>query len=89
MSTTIEMTAADGHKLGAYSAGPANATKGIVVIQEIFGVNKHVRDMADSYAAAGYKVLAPAMFDRAASLSRAPIRQSAGAGAIPSPPHST
>jgi carboxymethylenebutenolidase len=64
MGKTIEITASDGFKLGAYSAGPENATKGIVVIQEIFGVNKHVRDMADSYAAAGYKVLAPAMFDR-------------------------
>jgi len=81
MSTTIELTAADGHKLGGYSAGPANATKGIVVIQEIFGVNKHVRDMADVYAAAGYKVLAPAMFDRAqkgADLGYGPDDRKAG-----------
>src|SRR5471032_2917400 len=59
------LTTADNHKLGAYTAGPENATKGIVVVQEIFGVNKHIRDMADAFAAAGYKVIAPAMFDRA------------------------
>ncbi len=78
---TIEISVPDGHQLGAYSAGPANATKGIVVIQEIFGVNKHVRDMADSFAAAGYKVLAPAMFDRAqkgADLGYGPDDRKAG-----------
>jgi carboxymethylenebutenolidase len=58
------LTTADNHTLGGYTAGPANATKGIVVVQEIFGVNKHIRDMADRFAAAGYKVIAPAMFDR-------------------------
>jgi carboxymethylenebutenolidase len=81
MGKTIEITAADGFKLGAYSAGPENATKGIVVIQEIFGVNKHIRDMADAYAAAGYKVLAPAMFDRAqkgADLGYGPDDRKAG-----------
>ncbi len=64
MSTTIELTAADGHTLAGYAAGPENATRGLVVLQEIFGVNHHVRVMADSYAAAGYKVIAPAPFDR-------------------------
>jgi carboxymethylenebutenolidase len=81
MGKTIEITAADGFKLGAYSAGPEDATKGIVVIQEIFGVNKHIRDMADAYAAAGYKVLAPAMFDRAqkgADLGYGPDDRKAG-----------
>jgi carboxymethylenebutenolidase len=58
------LTTSDNHTLGGYTAGPANATKGVVVIQEIFGVNKHIRDMADKFAAAGYKVIAPAMFDR-------------------------
>lgn len=62
---TIELTAADGLKVDGYLTGPANATKGIVVLQEIFGVNHHIRDMADRFAAAGYKVIAPAMFDRA------------------------
>jgi carboxymethylenebutenolidase len=64
MSDTIELTAADGHKLSAYVAGPANARAGIVVVQEIFGVNHHMRDMVDRFAAAGYAVCAPALFDR-------------------------
>jgi len=64
MGTTIQLTAADGHEFDAYTAGPANATKGVVVIQEIFGANHHIRDMADRFAAAGYAVVAPALFDR-------------------------
>jgi carboxymethylenebutenolidase len=50
--------------LSAYAVGPQNATKGLVVIQEIFGVNHHIRDMADRFAARGYAVVAPALFDR-------------------------
>jgi carboxymethylenebutenolidase len=65
MGKTIDLKAADGHTLSAYTAGPENATKGIVVIQEIFGVNHHIRDMADRFAALGYAVVAPALFDRA------------------------
>lgn len=65
MGKTITVTAADGHTFAAYTAGPDSATKGLVVIQEIFGVNHHIRNMADKFAAAGYKVIAPAMFDRA------------------------
>ncbi len=64
MGKTVNLTAADGHIFSAYVAGPENATKGIVVIQEIFGVNHHMRDMADRFAAAGYAVVAPALFDR-------------------------
>jgi hypothetical protein len=64
MGQTIQLKASDGFTLDAYVAGPANATKGIVVIQEIFGVNHHMRDMADRFAAAGYAVVAPALFDR-------------------------
>ncbi|MEI7709895.1 MAG: dienelactone hydrolase family protein [Rhodospirillales bacterium] len=64
MGNTIDLTAADGHIFSAYVAGPADATKGIVVIQEIFGVNHHIRDMADRFAALGYAVVAPALFDR-------------------------
>ena len=66
MGKTIELTASDGHKFAAYVAGPENATKGIVVVQEIFGVNHHIRDMADRFAAQGYAVVAPALFDRTA-----------------------
>ncbi|MEO9188500.1 MAG: dienelactone hydrolase family protein, partial [Acetobacteraceae bacterium] len=65
MASTITLTASDGHTLSAYVAGPDSATKGVVVIQEIFGVNHHMRDMADRFAAAGYAVCAPALFDRA------------------------
>ena len=65
MVQMIELTAADGFKLSAYTAGDAAATKGLVVAQEIFGVNHHIRDMADRFAAQGYAVCAPALFDRA------------------------
>jgi len=65
MGKTIELKTADGHTLSAYVAGPDNATRGVVVVQEIFGVNHHIRDMADKFGAAGYKAIAPAMFDRA------------------------
>ena len=65
MSETIDLKAADGHTFSAYVAGPANATKGVVVIQEIFGVNHHIRNVCDRFAALGYTAVAPAMFDRA------------------------
>ncbi|HKI64990.1 MAG TPA: dienelactone hydrolase family protein, partial [Burkholderiales bacterium] len=65
MGKMIELTAADDHKLAAYRADPAGAPRGaIVVIQEIFGVNSHIRSVADGYAADGYLALAPAMYDR-------------------------
>jgi carboxymethylenebutenolidase len=66
MGKMIELTAADGHKLAAYRADPAGKARGaIVVIQEIFGVNSHIKSVADGYASDGYVALAPAMFDRA------------------------
>ena len=65
MGKMIQLTAADGHKLDAYRADPAGKPRGaIVVIQEIFGVNSHVKQVADGYAADGYVAIAPAMFDR-------------------------
>ena len=64
-SSTIVLTAADGFQSSAYLAEPAGAPKGaIVVLQEIFGVNAHIRGIADGYAAAGYLAIAPATFDR-------------------------
>jgi carboxymethylenebutenolidase len=60
----IELTAADGHRLSAYRAGPADATRALVVVQEIFGVNRHMRHVCDAFAAEGYQVIAPALFDR-------------------------
>ena len=64
-SSTITLTAADGFKSSAYLSEPAHAPKGaIVVLQEIFGVNSHIRGVADRYAAAGYLAIAPSTFDR-------------------------
>jgi len=61
----IRLTAKDGHELDAYLAEPKGKPKGgLVVVQEIFGVTKHIKRVADQYAARGYKVVAPAMFDR-------------------------
>jgi carboxymethylenebutenolidase len=65
MGSMIELQAADAHKLAAYRAEPAGKPRGgVVVIQEIFGVNSHVRSVADGYAKDGYLAIAPAMFDR-------------------------
>lgn len=64
MGDWIELTASDGHLLTAYEADPGNAHRGIVVIQEIFGVNGHIRDVTDRYADLGFRAVAPALFDR-------------------------
>lgn len=65
MGKNIELTSSDGFKLGAYRADPAGKPKGaIVLVQEIFGVNHHIKAVADGYAADGYAVIAPAYFDR-------------------------
>jgi carboxymethylenebutenolidase len=62
----LTLTAADGFRLGAYEKRPAGRPRGgLVVVQEIFGVNAHIRSVADGYAADGYHVVAPAIFDRA------------------------
>ncbi len=66
MGTMIQLTSADGTKIPAYEARPVAAPKGaIVLLQEIFGLNSHIRAVADGYAAGGYYVLAPATFHRA------------------------
>ena len=66
MGTTVTLTADDGHRLSAYRAEPKGTAKAdLVVIQEIFGVNSLVRQVADGFAALGYAALAPAIFDRA------------------------
>ena len=65
MGKTIELKAKDGFTLAAYRADPAGKPKGgLVVIQEIFGVNHHIRDVTDRFAALGYAAIAPALFDR-------------------------
>lgn len=65
MGSTIDLKASDGHRLTAYLAEPGGKPRGgIVVIQEIFGVTRHIRAVADQYAAAGFLAIAPALFDR-------------------------
>ncbi len=65
MGKHFALTASDNFKLGAYRADPAGKPKGgMVVIQEIFGVNHHIRAVCDRFAAEGYAAVAPAVFDR-------------------------
>jgi carboxymethylenebutenolidase len=59
------LMARDGHEFSAYLASPAGAPRGaVVVLQEIFGVNEHIRRVVEQYAAAGFLSIAPALFDR-------------------------
>jgi carboxymethylenebutenolidase len=61
----IRLTASDNFQLGAYRADPTSAPKAaVVVIQEIFGVNHHIRSVCDRFASEGYVAIAPAIFDR-------------------------
>ena len=65
MGKHLTLTAADEFQLGAYRADPQGKPKGaIVVVQEIFGVNTHIRSVCDRFAAEGYAAIAPALFDR-------------------------
>ena len=65
MGQDIKLTASDGFKLGGYRADPAGAPKAaIVVIQEIFGINHHIRSVCDRLAGEGYVAIAPSIFDR-------------------------
>jgi len=66
MSETIDLIAADGTRIPAHVAKPAGKPKGgLVVVQEIFGVNQHIRAVADGYAKDGYLAVAPHIFHRA------------------------
>ncbi len=75
MGKMIHLTSADGAQIAAYEATPAEGPQGaaapvrgaVVVLQEIFGLNRHIRNVADGYAKAGYFVIAPAMFHRVAA----------------------
>ena len=65
MGQQFTLTTADKHSLGAYRADPQGKAKGaMVVVQEIFGVNHHIRAVCDRLAALGYSAAAPAVFDR-------------------------
>ena len=66
---TERMAMGDGAEIGVYHVGPTGEAEdgrrgGVIVVQEIFGVTDHIREVADGYAADGYEVLAPALFDR-------------------------
>src|SRR5438270_5553755 len=66
MGQWTELTASDGFKLSTYRADPEGQPRGgLVVVQEIFGVNSHIRSVCDGYARDGYVAIAPALFDRA------------------------
>lgn len=65
MGQDVTLTASDQFELGAYRTTPAGTPKGaVVVIQEIFGVNHHIRTVCDRFAEQGYVAVAPAIFDR-------------------------
>jgi hypothetical protein len=65
MSEHVKLEAGDGHELDAYVAHPEGGPiAGLVVVQEIFGVNRHIRSVADGYAEDGFLAVAPALFDR-------------------------
>ena len=63
--TMLKLTAADGHEFQCFEAGNVNAPRALVVVQEIFGVNPHMRAVSERLAGFGYRVLCPALFDRA------------------------
>ena len=66
MSEVVQLTAKDGHRLDAYVSRPSDpSVAGLVVVQEIYGVNPHIQALADAYANDGFLVVAPALFDRA------------------------
>jgi carboxymethylenebutenolidase len=65
MGETTQLQARDGHSLQAYVAKPSSPPRGgLVVLQEIFGVNSHIRTVADGFANDGFLAIAPALFDR-------------------------
>jgi carboxymethylenebutenolidase len=65
MGSWVKLQAEDGHELGGYVATPEGEAIGaLVVVQEIFGVNKSIRGVADAYASEGFLAIAPALFDR-------------------------
>ena len=66
MGQKVTLTSSDGFRFPAYVAEPQGKPRGaLIVVQEIFGVNHHIRSVADGYAAEGFVSLAPALFERA------------------------
>jgi len=65
MTSRVQLTSADGKRFSVYRAEPGGVPRGaVIVVQEIFGVNHHIRAVADAFARVGYLALAPALFDR-------------------------
>ncbi len=65
MGAWEHLMARDGHEFSAYIAAPSGTPRGaVVILQEIFGVNEHIRAVVDQYAAAGFVAIAPALYDR-------------------------
>ena len=65
MGESIRLRAEDGHEFDAFRADPSGTRRGaVVVVQEIFGVNAHIREVCAGFAQAGYAAVAPALFDR-------------------------
>jgi len=62
---TVTLRSVDGHELSAFRAVPPNTIGGVILLHEIFGVNQHIREVAEGYAREGYSTIAPALFDRA------------------------
>lgn len=66
MPATITLTAADGHTPPAYHASPDGRPRGqLVVLHEFFGLNDHIRSVADRFAALGFGAIVPGLSDRA------------------------
>lgn len=65
MDSVRQFTADDGHRLDAYCAEPSVPRRGsVIVLQEAFGVNAHIRSVCNDYATHGYYAVAPALYDR-------------------------
>ncbi len=64
-SSPLQLTASDGHTFNAYYSTPEKAIASVVIIQEIFGINHHIRSVANDFASEGFFAIAPALFDRA------------------------
>jgi carboxymethylenebutenolidase len=84
MAEYTRLMARDGHEFDVWLAAPAGTPRGaIVVLQEIFGVNAHIRAVTDGFAAEGYVAIAPALFDRVrrgVDLGYSPIEIEEGRG---------
>lgn len=64
MSIDITLTAPDGHRFSVFDSQLAGKKEGVIVLQEIFGVNKHIRTVTERFKTQGFRAIAPALFDR-------------------------